>query len=215
MPWQINTEHAPGTRQVADTHNSPARLDAVAAYPEPKSESASVVAQLCKGYKHLFYSARRKPAATVLDVDADSIGRRVGTQTNLAMIASEFEGVLQQVSDRRQEQVSVAANGKLFVNLGYAESTLPYPRFQGRGQFNFSDEVGEREDVMLAAQAGCYSNLSEGTIDQVPHPDQTLVEQGTSGAGKAYVARPEGSKRKSGGTQQVSQFMGENPEALA
>ena len=81
-----------------------------------------------------------------------------------------------------------AADGELFVNLGYAESALPYPRFQGRGQFDFSDEVGEREDVMLAAQAGCYSNLGERTIDQVAHPDQALVEHGTSGAGKAYVA---------------------------
>jgi hypothetical protein len=151
----------------------------------------------------------------VLDLDADSIGRRVSTQTNLAMIASEFERVLQQVPDCRQEQVTVAVNGKLRINLGDGESALPYPRFQGRGQLDFNDKVGEGEDIILAAQPGCYSNLSEGTIDQVPHPHQTPVQQGTSGAGKAYIARPYGTKRKSGGTQEVSQFMGKNPETLA
>ena len=67
---------------------------------------------------------------------------------------------------------------------------------------------------MLAGQASCYSNLGQRTVDQVAHPDQTAVEHGTGGAGKPYIARPEGGKGKSGRAKKVSQLMSKDPEAL-
>ena len=214
MTRQIDDEHAPATRHVADTQNSRVGLHAVAAYRKPKSKSSSVAAQLCKGLEHPLCSTRREPAAMVLNLDTDPIGCSVSIQTNIAMIASKFECVLQQVADCRQEQVSVASKGKLPIDFGYGESALLYPRFQGRGQLDFSDEVGEGEELMLAAQAGRYSNLGEGTVDQVPHSDETTVGHGTGGAGEAYIARPQGGKRESGGAQQVSQLMSKYPETL-
>jgi hypothetical protein len=124
---------------------------------------------------------------------------------------SKFERVLQEVADGGREQVSVPVNSKLLINVGYDQSAFLHPRFQGSGQPDFGDELGKGKDMMMARQAGRYSNVGERAIDQVTHPDQTAVEQGTRGAGKPDIARSEGGKRKARGIEQVSQFMAKVP----
>src|SRR5205085_41663 len=97
---------------------------------EPKSEPASVLSKLCKWLKQLPGRTRRQPAALILDLDADSVTRCVSVQLDLGARVSEFERVLQQVADCRQEQIAIRVESKLRVNVRNSESALPDLRFQ-------------------------------------------------------------------------------------
>ena len=85
----------------------------------------------------------------------------------------EFEGILQQISDRRIKLVAIATDGKSGVydgNCQYASANLSC---KVSGIFHFSYEVGDRKQSGLLGNATRCTSLFQRMINKITQAVQT------------------------------------------
>ena len=112
MAWKRHREDTSNAGYIANAERAQVGFDAVAGNGESESEAALVIAAPCERRKHPLGAARRQASAVVDDIEENMFSECVCLQSHLSVRVREFEGVLKDVSQRRQEQYSVPAYAK-------------------------------------------------------------------------------------------------------
>lgn len=214
MPRQVDREHAPRARSVSDTENAVVRLDASPADCQSEADAGSIRAILREWQKHPFCAARRKASAIVLDIDPNAIGRTISAQRDVGAFRGELECVLQHVSHRRQQHVTVGINSQVGVDEGNRELASVMPRLEGRGGLEFRDEVRNGHKLVSHRQSSSHPHVGEGPIDEVAHRDQAAIQHRACRSGCAYVARFDDSEGERRRTSQVAELMRKRAETF-
>jgi hypothetical protein len=106
QPGQLDGEDASPAGDVARIDLAAVRADALTGDCEPEAQAASVLASLLEEGKQVFGSSG-KATAFVLDRDENPIGVCVRPHQDMTPGARVLARVLQQVRDRRREDLSV------------------------------------------------------------------------------------------------------------
>ena len=152
--------------------------------PSPRPDL--FVAALRKGQKHFLRNARRKATAVIFDINQDTIPGREDIQCHLAVVRRELERVLQQVSHRREEHVSVGIHREALVDIADAKTASLRTRLAVTRDCHFGNEVGQRDPLLsrgpfplLLARRRATDRLevtqSDPSYGPVRHPSRPLT----------------------------------------
>jgi hypothetical protein len=89
---------------------------------------------------------------------------------------------------------------------------MPLPAFPGlrsecHGEFDFSDEVGNGEQLVSRRHSGCHSHVGKGAIDEVARSYRATVQYSPGRPGKPYIASFDGGNGESRGVDEVTQLV--------
>ena len=118
---KANPEDASDSWDVLHAQDTAGGNNALLRDGKAKSQATPVVTGLRERLEHSLNRSRGKPAAIVVDVDRDALEVRVHAQCDRGVRVGEFESVLKQVQQGRQQQVAVAGNYEGLVDLGNHE----------------------------------------------------------------------------------------------
>jgi hypothetical protein len=108
QPRQVDSEHASPIGEIARIDPAVVRFSAPSAERETKTQAGSIGATLLERAKELVDIPTRQTAALVLDLDEHSLGARANPERDGRPRPGELEGVLQEVSHDRGEDLPVS-----------------------------------------------------------------------------------------------------------
>ena len=149
QPRQVDGEDASLTRQVARIDPAIVRFDAPSAEGEAKAQAGSIGAALLERAEQLVDVPVRETAAFVLDLDEHALGAGADPQRDGGTRPGELEGVLQQVSHDRREDLPVGLDRHAVLDGHDGERDAPGVGLQCRGRREFFDESGHQESLPI------------------------------------------------------------------
>ena len=127
--------------------------------------------------------------------------------------ARELESVLQQVRDRRREDLPVHLDRDPLRDGGDGELQAPSLRFDRRRDLDLFDELGE-QDRFPSLDPGLEAHLGERAVDEVAHARQVAAEHGARAAADSDASALEDLEGQHGIAEQVPQLVREEPQPL-
>jgi hypothetical protein len=165
---QVDGEDAALARQVAGPDHAAVALDAFTGNGQTEPQPRPVGAALLEGNEQTPGLALGKPAALVLDVDQHPPGGGGGIrpQRHVSIRPSELEGVLQQVGERRRDELPIHVDGAGRRHGRDRELEAAHLRLDRRRQRDLFHEIGER-DALPALEPRFEPHRGERTVDEV------------------------------------------------
>ena len=128
-----------------------------------------------------------RPPQLSCTFDQDVIAGGVDVQRDLGVLLRELECVLQQVSDRGEQQVPVGVDCQARIDVGDHQLAAAGLRFQRRGYSYLADELGKGQQLMPRRYPRGHPHVGERAIHEIAQPDQAAIEHGAGRPGEPHV----------------------------
>jgi hypothetical protein len=139
QPRQVDSEHASPIGEIARIDPAVVRFSAPSAERETKTQAGSIGATLLERAKELVDIPTRQTAALVLDLDEHSLGARANPERDGRPRPGELEGVLQEVSHDRGEDLPVSLDRHALFDRRDGQTDATSVRLQCRSRCDFVD----------------------------------------------------------------------------
>ncbi len=142
------------------------RFDAPSAEGEAKAQAGSIGAALLERAEQFVHVPARETAAFVLDLDEHALGAGADAERDSGTRPGELEGVLQEVSHHRREDLAVSFDRDAVCRRASPSSLMPRAFASNRrGGRELVDESGHQELLPILHALG-ETDLGERAIDE-------------------------------------------------
>ena len=142
---------------------------------QPEAKTGTIGATpLAEGLKQIARALWNAPAF-VFDLHEQSLAAGLGPERDRSTGRRVLEGVLQQIHDRRCEQLRVRVDGQRGVDGLHSESNLSLLRVEVPGGGYFIDERGDREPLASLFSGG-QTSLRQCAVHEVPDAREAAPE---------------------------------------
>jgi hypothetical protein len=142
---QVDREYASAIREIARIDPAIIRFSAPHAEGETKTHAGAIRAALLERTKEFVDIPTRETVALILDLDEYAVGAGPHPERDGGPGAGELEGVLQEVSDHRREDLSVCFDRHAVFDGHHDQSDATGIRVQYRRRCDVVDEFGNEE----------------------------------------------------------------------
>ena len=139
-PGQVDGKHASGAREVVRVDLASVRFSAPSAEGETKTHAGSIGAALLERAEELVDIPTRQTSALVLNLDEHSLGAGANSEHDRRPGPCELEGVVQQVSHDRGQDLAIGLNRHAVFDGHYGQTDPTGVGIQCRSRCDFLDE---------------------------------------------------------------------------
>ncbi len=207
----MKTQPSPG--RVADLELTLHRLRGLQTDREPEADPGAIAAPLGERTQQVLYLSRWEPAAFVLDVDERALCGGPCTERHGGPRARELERVLDQIGNRRREDLSIGRYDQGGIGGRHVEPEPSLPRHHRGPDFDFLEDLTNRHPLDVL-DARVEPDVRKRPIDEPRQPHQASRVDGAGTSTWRDGAFLNASESEYRGVDDVSHFMGEEPESL-
>jgi hypothetical protein len=158
--------------------------------------------------------AGRQTAAFILNLEQDPVGTGDDPQRHAGARPGELESVLQEIHHDRRQHLPVNFDRQALLDWHDREGDAHSVGFQCCGRRQLVGESGHLESGRIL-YALHEADFVERSPNEIGHTPEAPLQYGTGAPGDAHIPRLEHFERDHRRVDQVSQFMRQEPEALA